>query len=122
MRERGKKKAMARKVRGRSQRAILFNHGDTESTEKLIVLRVFVSPWLIKGFMIMCGFEVKALRLRGAKSTHHSAQRERKLLHHHIRPLLDPFVAIGCDLIGGESGGLCGSLGVFDKGLRQDSS
>jgi hypothetical protein len=44
--ERGKKKKTARKARGRNQRKILFNHGDAENTEKLIIPRVFVAPWL----------------------------------------------------------------------------
>ena len=41
--ERGKKKAMVRKDKGRSQRRILLNH---KGTEKLVFLCVSVSPWL----------------------------------------------------------------------------
>jgi hypothetical protein len=46
--KRGKKKKIARKERGRSQRMILFCHRDTGSAEILNKdIRVSVSPWLI---------------------------------------------------------------------------
>jgi len=55
--ERGKKKASARKERGRSQRKTLLNREDAKSAKKIEFLCVFVSPWLSESFMVSGGFD-----------------------------------------------------------------